>query len=504
MQRSAPGASPYAEVRETHAGVVFLVGDRAYKLKRPEDFGFLDYSTRELRRAACLREVELNRRMAPDVYEGVLDVVGEDGRPVEHLVMMRRMPEHLRLSDLVRRKAVSGMEMRRVARSLAVLHARAEPGPEVAREGEAAALRGRWVDNIDQARPFEWTVLDGGLAEIERSALRFVAGRGPLLAARASSGRTVDGHGDLLADDVFCLEDGPRILDCLEFDDRLRWLDGLDDAAFLAMDLERLGASGLGEEFLAAYTAFLNDPAPPALYHHYIAYRAFVRAKVACLRHAQGAEEAESEARSLERIALDRLRRGAVRLVLVGGLPGTGKSTLAGRIADRLGAVLLSSDRVRKESAGLAPLRSAAAPYGEGIYTPEMTGRVYRTLLERARKLLEHGESVVLDASWAAEPHRRAAARLAETAAAEQAQVRCSAPADLVARRLAERTAGEGVSDAGAAVARAMAADFHPWPEANRIDTSRTGAEAAEAALAVTGPRPLPSPRRPRPTLPAD
>ena len=175
----------------------------------------------------------------------------------------------------------------------------------------------------------------------------------------------MDGHGDLIADDIFCLDDGPRILDCLDFDDRLRWLDGLDDAAFLGMDLERLGGPALAEEFMAAYADYSGDPAPASLPHHYVAYRAFVRLKIACLRAAQGDPAAGFEARQLAEVALRHLRAGAVTLVLAGGLPGTGKSALAGAVAGRLGFTVLNSDRIRKELAGLPAEASARAPYGE-------------------------------------------------------------------------------------------------------------------------------------------
>ena len=215
-----------------------------------------------------------------------------------------------------------------------------------------------------------------------------------------SAGRIVDGHGDLLADDIFCLDDGPRILDCLEFDDRLRWLDGLDDAAFLAMDLERLGQPGLADQFTRWYLEFSGDPAPTALRHHYVAYRAFVRAKVACLQAGQGEPHAAGQARQLTAMTLRHLRAGAVTLVLIGGLPATGKSVIAGALADRLGFTVLGSDRVRKELAGVDPGAQSAAGYGGGIYAPPWTERTYRELISRAARLLAMGESVILDASW--------------------------------------------------------------------------------------------------------
>jgi uncharacterized protein len=303
--------------------------------------------------------------------------------------------------------------------------------------------------------------------------VRFLEGREPLFADRIHAGQVVDGHGDLLTDDVFCLADGPRVLDCLEFDDRLRWLDVLDDVAFLAMDLERLGRPELAEQLLDAYAEFSGDPAPTALVHHYIAYRAVVRLKVACLRSEQeSADEAKQirdEVRRYARLSLRHLEQGAIRLILVGGLPGTGKSTVSEYLADRFRLVLLSSDRMRKELAGLDPSAAAGSEYRTGLYTPEMTERVYRELLDRAGSSLSRGESVILDASWTRESDRRRARDLAAATTSDLVALECVASAAVTAERL--RTRGPTSSDASQDVAREMAMDAEPWPEATQLPT---------------------------------
>lgn len=474
------GKEPFA-VRETHIGVVFLVGDLVYKLKKPVDLGFLDFSTRERRLAACRREVELNRRLAPDVYLGVAEVSGVDDAPGDHLVVMRRMPDDRRLSTLVRARVPLDDTITRLARVLAAFHTSAERGPHVDAEGTREALSGRWEESFAQVDKVAGDVLDGDLlAETKLRTRDFLAGREALFASRIAAGRIVDGHGDLLADDIFVLDDGPRVLDCLEFDDRLRRLDGLDDVAFLAMDLERLGAPDLGELLLDRYAEHTADPAPSALRAHYVAYRAFVRVKVACLRHAQGDVPAAAEARAYADLTVRHLRRGEVRLVLVGGLPGSGKTTIAGLLADRLGAVLLSSDRVRKELAGLDPARHATAPYRAGIYSPEHTARTYAELLRRAEELSGRGESVVLDASWAAAGERDRAHAVALRTHSTAVALRCDAPAAVTDARLRTRTGS--LSDADPAIAHAMAQDMAPWPQATVVNTSgEPGAGLAEA-----------------------
>lgn len=473
---------PFTAVRETHIGVVFLVGDRAYKLKKPVDLGFLDFSTRQRRHAACVREVELNRRLAPDVYLGVTELSDVDGAPGDSLVVMRRMPDDRRLSTLVGSGVPIADGISSLARTIAAFHTSADRGPCVDAEGTRDALAGRWEASFAQVRSLATGLPDAELlAEIERLTRMFLAGRAPLFESRVNEGRILDGHGDLLADDIFLLDDGPRVLDCLEFDDRLRRLDGLDDVAFLAMDLERLGAADMGELLLDRYAEHTADPAPASLRAHYVAYRAFVRVKVACLRHAQGDRQAAADAVRYAGIAVRHLRRGRVRLVLVGGLPGTGKTTLAGMVADELGAVLLSSDRVRKELAGIDPLTHAAAPYRGGIYTPESTRRTYAELLRRAETLLGLGETVVVDASWSHTGVRDGARQVADRTHTELVPLRCDVPAGIARHRISNRTGS--MSDADATIAAAMAADATPWPEAATISTGGLPAAALEQAL---------------------
>ncbi|MBB1246154.1 AAA family ATPase [Streptomyces durbertensis] len=481
------GVPRRAAVRETHTALVFFAGDRVYKVKKPVDLGFVDYRTVSARRATCEREVALNRRFSPDVYLGVGELRAPEREEPEPLVVMRRMPDGRRLARLVREGVDVRDALRALARMLAVWHARAPRGPAVVREGTRDALAGRWEDSFAQVRALaEDGPVPDGVAEVRHLVRRYLAGRKPLFDSRIEEGRVVDGHGDLLAEDVFCLDDGPRVLDCLEFDDRLRYVDGLDDAAFLAMDLERLDAPGAAAYFLARYGEFAGDPAPPSLWHHYVAYRAFVRAKVSLVQARQGAPDAEPAARRLVEMTLGHLRRSAAVLVLVGGLPGSGKSTLAGALADRLGLTVLSSDRMRKELAGLPVERSAAAGYREGLYTPEWTARTYAALLERAAALLSSGESVVLDASWSDAARRAAAADVAERSGAELVALRCDAPHEVTAARLAARATG--ASDADPRIAAAMAADEQPWPGAVPVDTGGRLEDSVAWALAAVRP----------------
>jgi len=479
-------ATEWITQRETHIAVVLLVGDRAYKLKKPVDMGFLDFSTRAKRLAACRREVELNRRLPPDVYLGVADVLGPDGEPCDHLVVMRRMPDKRRLSALVRAGEPLTDTIRQLARLIAAFHSNARTDAEVSVDGGRDAIQARWRASFDQVRATAHQLVGADeIAEVEQLAMEFLAGRESLFESRIEGKRIVDGHGDLLADDIFCLHDGPRVLDCLEFDDHLRWLDGLDDAAFLAMDLERLGAPLLADQFLRDYLEFAGDRAPMSLINHYLAYRAFVRVKVACLRRDQGDDTAATQAREYAEIAGRHLRAGRVRMILVGGLPGTGKSTVATKLANALGAVPLSTDRIRKEINGLSAMDSSATGYQQGIYTPEHTERTYAELRHRAEMLLAQGESVVLDASWTCATNRVLAAQVARRTHSQLVEIRCDAPASLAAKRIQTRAAN--ASDADPRTAAHMATDADAWPNAVALDTTKTIGETVADALTALG-----------------
>lgn len=475
------------DVAETHSATVFFVGDRAYKAKKPVDLGFLDFSTREARREACERELALNRRLAPDVYLGVVDVVDpEADGPCEHLLVMRRMPAERRLTKLLSDGEDVTDHLRAIARDVGRFHREAAAVDQPEAYASAGAVWSNWEDNVGTLRRFPEVIDEEARERVASRARRYLDGRGPLLDERIARGRVRDGHGDLLADDVFCLDDGPRILDCLDFSPRYRCGDVLLDAAFLAMDLERLGRADLAGAFLSWWQEAVGDEHPASLAHHYLAYRAHVRAKVACLRAEQGLARAADTARALHDLADRHLDAGRVRLVLVGGAPGTGKSTLARGLARETGWTLLRSDEVRKELAGVGHLDDASAAPGEGLYREEATAATYRELADRAAERLARGESVVLDATWSSAAHREQAARVARETSSDLVALRCEAPLEVAEQRIAARRSD--ASDATADIARRLAAEADPWPEAVGIDTTPEPDRVVARAREHVGP----------------
>ena len=487
-------------VVETHVSLLVFHDDVVLKYKKPLRLPFLDFSTHEARLAACQAEVEANRRLSPDVYLGVAAVTLGD-RVLDHAVVMRRLPADRALAALVERAgAARGQELtarrqeleaelRRLAMRLAGFHAGARRAPEIDDAARPDALRRLWGGCLDALWSEGEPVVDiAALARVDELAMAYLSGRAPLFERRITEARICDGHGDLLADDVFLLDDGPRVLDCLEFDPSLRFVDVIADVVFLVMDLERLGAADLAGVFLDAYEQAAGERFPASLVHHYCAERALVRAEVACLRAGQrgGEAPATGRPRTLVELARAHLEAGRVVLGVISGPPGTGKSSLAAALGSRLGWPVLSSDEIRRELVDPAcpgPLTESAHP---GAYSTEVTDRTYARLLDRAAVALGLGQSVLLDATFTPARWRRRAEAVAATTYSDLVVLRCQAPADIAAGRVQARLAGgQDVSGADDTVARSMARDTRPWPGSTVLDTSGPLGPVVEQATAL-------------------
>jgi aminoglycoside phosphotransferase family enzyme/predicted kinase len=504
---------------QTHASWVFIAGGRVYKIKKPVDFGFLDYSTPAKRARACRREVELNRRLAPDVYLGVVpiyerrppadassksapDRAGEyslasPGRVVEHAVVMRLLPPDRLLSAQLARGEADAALVRRVARRIAAFHATAAPASP--RWRPVAVLEANLRQNFSQTVPFIGRTVSGGdYLLVWDYNHDFLMRRRALLEKRARDGRIRDGHGDLHAEHVWTDRARVLVYDCIEFSDRLRQCDVAADVAFLYMDLLHHRRPDLAAALMDEYLRRTGDWEVRLLVPFYACYRAVVREKVESFRLADPGTPAASKraaarrAAGYFRLARELARRDArPRLVLVGGLPGSGKSTVASALAARLGADCLVSDVLRKELAGALPTDRRAAAVGAGIYTPALSELTYRELLVQAERQLRAGRSVVLDATWGRAAQRRRAAALARAVGGVFVAAECRCPARVARKRLGSRgRAGyRGASDAGWDVRQALARTFEPFePDALRLDTTRPVEESLAAVAARAYP----------------
>jgi aminoglycoside phosphotransferase family enzyme/predicted kinase len=488
---------------DTHISWVVLAGGYAYKVKKPVDFGFLDFSTVERRAAVCAEEVRLNQRLAPDVYLGVVWIVRRDGgyhvggagTPVEPAVQMRRLPEAGMLPNLLASGEVDARLVRRIARRVARFHAEAATGAGVDEHGSPAAIRANWDENFDQAAPFLGRALAPSINDvIRRYVERFMADQQELLVRRVAEGRIREGHGDLHAASICVVDGRPVFFDCLEFSARFRCADVAAEVGFLAMDLDHHGRADLAHDFIQAYVRASGDAELPALLPFYQCYRAYVRGKVRCLRLTEPGLTPDAEARTVAEARayfdLAWAYAGGLRgplLAVTMGLPASGKSTLARALAGRLGLRHLASDVIRKELAGLRATDRADGGFGAGIYAPAMTRRTYAAMHRRAAAWLRGGRSVVLDATYGDPAERRALLELARRTGARLVVFLCRADAATTLARLRARESElPSVSDARVEQWPALRAAFREPAElrdAVTIDTTTSAEDAVERAM---------------------
>lgn len=438
---------------ETHISSVLLAGDLAYKLKKPVKFSFVDFSTLALRGHFCAEELRLNRRTASQLYLDVQPVtgtleapqVGGTGEPIEHLLRMRRFDPAQGLDQVAARGELTAVQIDALATALAELHRTAACAEDDSPFGTPATVQ-RWVDgNLDHVRADCHAAVDrarvDALADWSRH--RFQRQRG-LIESRRRAGFVREGHGDLHLGNVVLIDGRPVLFDALEFNEELRWIDVASDVAFLFMDLLDHGQSPLAWRMLSGYLEASGDYDGVTLLHYYAVYRALVRARVALLRVQQPAAPPIVRVRAqrtfahyltlAEGLAQSRL---SPRLIVMTGLSGSGKSTVALELAAQLGALRVRSDVERKRLTGLP----AKARGGPDLYTPEMTERTYARMREIAAMLLRAGVSVVVDAASLRADERRSLGRVALDCGAVASVVACVAPVPQLRRRLAARTA---------------------------------------------------------------
>ena len=500
-----PDPADEVEVRQTHSSVIFLGKDTVFKIKKPVDFGFLDFTTLKKRRHFCEEEVRLNRRLSPDAYLGVVPVTqgkkglrfGGEGEAVEWAVHMKRLDEKRFLSTLLEKNEVSPPDMVRVARRIAAFHAEAPTSPEIARIGGKAAILFNTEENFRQIQPHVGKTLDRETFRVLRAYTEtFIQANDDLLTEREARGWIRDGHGDLHAQHI-CLDEKIHIFDCIEFNERFRFGDILNDAAFLIMDLDRLGYPDLSRAFPSAYLEMMDQKNQGALLNFFCCYRAVVRGKVEGFRSLDPdvpenqALEAARNAASFHKLALGYARTLFPATLLIGcGLMGSGKSSAARGLRRFLDLEVLSSDKVRKELAGISAHGSSHVPFGEDIYSPEFTDRTYRELLKRAENFLAEGKSVFLDASFMDPARRAAAMELAGRTGARPILVHFYADEGVLRSRLRKRAAGKSsISDGREEILAQQASAFTepkeiPGKSRFTVDTSQGTGETVRAIYA--------------------
>ena len=497
------------ELIETHISWVFLGAAEVFKVKRPVDVGFLDFTTLEKRREACDAEVRLNRRLAPEIYIDVVPITVDDtgvhriageGTVVEWAVHMRRLARERRADELLQAGLLEPSHIDALATHIARFHEGARCNAETSRHGDVATIRGNVKENFEQTRGSIRDYLsDRQARDIEDWQLDTL-GDEERFRARVDAGRVRDGHGDLRLEHVyFGTDESITIIDCIEFNERFRYADVCADVAFLSMDLAWHGRVDLAEWFLARYARESNDHDLYSVVDFYESYRAFVRGKVASLladdeeasSHAK--ERARREARRYFMLALAYERPPLVppRVVAVGGMIASGKSSSAETIGALLAAPVVSSDRTRKRLTGRKPTTSMQSEAWSGAYSASATEAVYEELSRLADIVLCSGRPIVLDASFRTAAMRDAARRLANRHGVPFLFVECSAPRALIIERLAHREdLAAHESDARADLFDEFEKRFEPIDELSsseylRLDTSRSREENRQLLEAI-------------------
>ncbi len=484
-----PDRPPRVETRQTHMSHVFLAGEFVYKIKKPVRFDFADFSTLAVRYEFCREEVRFNRRLASEVYLGVVPIFRNgrrfrlgtlcdtfDPHADEYAVKMRRLPEDRLFDRLVRAGEANTDQVDRIAHRLAAFHRDSSTAASW-RYGSAAAVRRLVVGNLEECERFlGYTLTAREFHAIGDYLKGFAAAHHDLLNERVRQGRVRDGHGDLRCEHV-CMTETIQIFDCVEFSEPLRCVDVASDVGFLAMDLDSLGASDLAGELVRAYCEETADVGFPTLVNFYQCHRACVRAKVISLKSLEDEvppaqrEQARASAIAHFSLALDYAARGRPALVVVCGLAGTGKSTVARMLQYRTGFEMLNSDRVRKRIADVPEVSRPGTDYGAGIYSSAFDRLTYHMLLSEAAGYLHDGCGVILDATFKRPEDRSAALATGLRVGVPVLFVECQANEEEVLRRLRKRSAdGHGPSDADASVYLSQRKEFVPIGEisANR------------------------------------
>jgi aminoglycoside phosphotransferase family enzyme/predicted kinase len=485
---SAPSFYPHPveDVRflQTHISSVFLTGEFVYKLKKPVNFGFLDFSTLELRKLYCRAEVELNRRLAPSIYlraaaityDGEHFALEGDGDVVDWVVVMRQLDERLLGTQVNARGELSTSHMDALVNVLVPFYANAATGDGIDRYGEIDAVRFNTDENFNQTESHVGKLISRERFDhIVEWTNAFYVERAELFNRRIAEGRIRESHGDLHLGNIF-LEQPPVIFDCIEFNERFRCGDVAVDLAFLAMDLDFNGRPDLANHLIDGYVRASGDTELVELLDFYKCYRAYVRAKIACFTAVDPAldDTTKRRQRNLARryFGLAYHYAGGVdrpSLVVLYGLMGSGKTSIARHLREEHGWHMLSTDAVRKQISGVGEATRVYVPYNEGLYSPEMNRRTYAEVCERAENLLQGGFDVVIDGAFKRQEERVPVIELARRVGGRLIFLRTTCGMDEQRRRLTKRQQHDTRSDGRVELMEHQRADFEgpnpEWPE---------------------------------------
>lgn len=491
-------------VIQTHISVAFLAGEFVYKLKKPLNLGFLDFSTLEKRGYYCREEVNLNRRLCPDIYIGVVTVnddngkitIGGTGAVIDYAVLMKRLPQSGMMDVMLEKDEVTKDHVAMIARELARFYKTARTGKGINEFGTLEAISINTTENFDQTSKYIGETIDQNIYDdIKAYTNSFYLERGDLIQNRIEGGYIREGHGDLHARNICITEGKVYIYDCIEFNERFRIGDVADDIAFLAMDLDFHLYPGLATHFVNEYIRITNDTGLLGMLNFYACYHAFVRGKVLSFELDEPEitmderERAMSEARLY--FALSHHYAVSEKRPFLGitfGPSGTGKSGLTRLVAEEMGAELISSDVVRKGLFGIKPDEHRYEALGEGIYSANTSKWTYEEISKLARDALVAGRPAILDATFLKEEGRKKAKDLAVNTGARFFIIETTCPEEVATKRIVKRIKSGSYSDATIDVYKKQIEDMDPLSAEERefaisIDTTAPKRENVRAVL---------------------
>ena len=487
---------PVASVHmmETHTAWVLLTGLYAYKIKKPVNFGFLDFSTLEKRRHWCEEEVRLNRRFAPDIYLGVTQIRGTLEQPhtggigpvLEYAVHMRQFPDKQLLSELAEGKRLGVSHIDQLIEQIATFHQATDQAAPDSDYGRPDQIH-RWVsENFRCILPHLHTDKERG--QLERIRQWTNAQRQQLdrhFVRRKHDGFIRECHGDLHLRNLTIIDGDVTPFDCIEFNAELRWIDVISEVAFLIMDLDERGYPHFGHRFLNGYLQLTGDYEGLILLPYYLVYRALVRAKVAILRRQQVSPQSQdymestAEYRHYMQFALQHMDKAPPVLFITHGFSGSGKSTLARELSQTGGIIQIRSDIERKRLSGLNVSERGEFEADTGLYSSQRTEETYQRLAELATCVIEAGFSVVLDATFLKEKSRDLMRQLADSLQVRFLILHCNASNAMLEQRIHVRQeVGQDPSDATLKVLNAQREKAQPLRTDERnltltVDTSQ-------------------------------
>lgn len=490
------------QLLQTHISYVALTGTYAYKVKKPVNFGFLDFSTVDKRKFYCEEELRLNKRLCPEMYLDVLPITRKDGALeldgsgpiVEYALKMKEFPQEYIMTNMLKQHHITKDTIDQIISLLIDFYTAQEPSEEITKYGELPAVKQNIDENFEQTKPMiNITVPQDTFRFIKDASTRFFERKKDVFGRRMKEGKIFDCHGDLHSGNIVVTDTHIHIFDCIEFNDRFRFCDVASDIGFLAMDLDYLNFPYLSSHLIHRYVEKSADVSIFQVLNFYKSYRAFVRGKVHGFQlndpHIDQKKK-EDIVRSAQKyfdlsryyaglFSLDLLPRKPL-MVLVSGLSGTGKSTVAGKLAVDYHAMQINTDVVRKEVAGIDQYERHHDQIDTGLYDPKRVDNTYEQVLRKAADVITNGGNVVLDATFQKKKYRQMARHVAVKHHSPVVIVECLCPDDVVKRRLEDRVKKKSVSDGRWEVYLAQKKTFEPFTSEEEhltIDTSNESYE---------------------------